>query len=154
MTAARLWVESPSGVLFLVWNFDRALVAIYPDRYGLDSPDRPTRQEQRDAIALRAATELQGFAMLSLADDGLFDPEVESEEILTAIFSDRTRPAPLVAWGWPPGERLPLILTSSAVAARSREEPRSEGVTVINSSSARRLIHSLAELGVVRFGFL
>ena len=137
-------------------SFDTALGALCPDRYDSDTPARPSirLREHRDAIASRAASELEGFTLLALADDGVFNPDVESEEVLTALFDSRDLPAPDIAWNWPPGARLPLILTSSAVAARSHEKPTGDGVIVIDSSSARRLIGSLAELGVIRYGFL
>ena len=151
-----LWVEGPCGELFLTVNFDMALGTLYPDRYDSGTPARTSisRREQRDAIASRAATELQGFTLLALADDGVFNPEAESEEVLTALFKSRELPAPDIAWAWPPGARLPLILTSAAVAARSREKPTCDGVIVIDSTSARGLIGSLAKLGVIRYGFL
>ena len=137
-------------------SFDTALGALYPDRYDVGAPARTSisRREQREAIASSAASELEGFTLLALADDCVFNPEVESEEVLTALFESRDLPAPDIAWAWPPGARLPLILTSAAVAARSLEKPTCDGVTVIDSTSARRLIGSLAELSMICFGFL
>ena len=137
-------------------SFDTALGALCPDRYDMSTRARTSirLREQRDAIASYAASELEGFTLLALADDCVFNPDVESEEVLTALFESRDLPAPDIAWDWPPGARLPLILTSAAVAARSRENPMCDGVIVIDSTTARKLIGSLAELGVIRYGYL
>lgn len=146
-----VWVEAPHGELFLAASFDRALAGLYPNRYDLAADDL---EGQRESIAHRAATELQGFTLLQRLDDGLFNPDHEDEPLLQALFEDRAEPASLLAWSWEPGERLPLILTSAAVALRGLPRPRGAGVEVIDSTSAWRLLRSLHRLDVIRVGLL
>ncbi|TFB67203.1 hypothetical protein E3N86_00060 [Cryobacterium sp. Hz7] len=147
-----LWALSVTGTLLLAADYDFMLAALYPDRY---TPELTvSRKAQLEAIALRAAVDVSGFGLLARADEGQFNPDEESETTLTALFADRREAAPAVAWDWEPGERLPLILTSVAVAATGRTDPVSAGVIIVDSGSARRLIHSLAELDVIAFGRL
>lgn len=147
-----LWVESITGTLLLAPDFNFALAGLYPEWY---TPELTvSRRAQLEAIALREAVDTQGFGLLALADAGQFNPDNESESTLTALFGDRREPAPAEAWDWKPGERLPLILTSVAVAARGRTDAVAQGVIVVDSGSARRLIYSLARLDVICFGYL
>ena len=120
-----LWVESATGTLLLALDFNYALAALYPDRFTAEL--NVDRRAQLEAIALRTAAEVQGFQLLALADIGEFNADVESQETLTALFADRSYPAPSEAWAWEPGDRLPLILTISAVGARHRTDPTDAG---------------------------
>ena len=147
-----LWVLSVTGTLLLAADYNYALAALYPDQF---TPELTvSRKAQLEAIALSAAVDVSGFGLLARADEGQFNPDEESERTLTALFADRRETPPAVAWDWEPGERLPLILTSVAVAATGRMDPVSAGVIIVDSRSARRLIHSLAELDVIAFGRL
>lgn len=150
-----LWLEGPTECLILAETFEDVLRAAYPGMYGFPAPDqsRESRQEQRVAIAYMVATEAQAFELLRLADEGIFNPDEEGEEILTALFEPRDLPAPLIAWKWL-SPRLPLVLTSSAVALRGRDAPTGAGVTVVDSRTARTLVFSLADLGYLRVGVL
>ena len=149
-----LWVEGPTDDLILAETFEDALRGVFPDLYDFDAPDRgrESREAQREAIAHRVATETQAFELLRLADAGVFNPDDEGEETLMALFEPRDAVA-LIAWKWL-SPRLPLIVTSAAVALRGRSAPTGVGVTVVDSRSARTLVLSLSDLGMIRFGLL
>jgi hypothetical protein len=137
------------GGLFYAADPEEVLAAVYG---MVDYDVRGTaerRAEQRDAIALNAAAVAQGLIALAACDEGSFDPDVESEEVLTAIFSDRSLPAPDLAWSWRRPE-LPLVITSAAVALRGRGRrfPTRREVMVIDSRTSVRLVYSLAGIGV------
>lgn len=141
-------MEHSEAGFFYATDPEQILAAIYGDDYDMQGTAE-RRAEQRDAIALRAATLAQGLYALAAADEGLFNPDVESEETLTIVFSDRSLPAPLGAWDWRRPE-LPLVITSAAVALRGRDRrfPTRREVMVIDSRSSVRLVYSLAGIGV------
>jgi hypothetical protein len=140
-------VEHPEAGLFYAADPEQILAAIYGSDYGVDGTAE-RRAEQRDAIALRAATLAQGLYALAACDAGEFDVDVETEDTLTAVFSDRSLPAPLIAWEWRRPE-LPLVLTSAAVELRApRRFPARPAVEVIDSRSSVRLVYSLAGVGL------
>ncbi|WP_146069346.1 hypothetical protein [Cryobacterium sp. Y11] len=88
--------------------------------------------------------------MLALVDKGLFDPDEEDEDTLTAIFASRERPASEIVWSWE--REFPLILASDSFALRGWPVPVLKNVVVVNSATAETLVESLVELGVMRAG--
>jgi hypothetical protein len=135
------------GIYFYAPMADDVLAGVFGEHYARDA-SAEERAEQREEIAFRAATQAQGIVALAAVDAGVFDPDDEDEGVLTAIFGSRELPAPDLAWEWNRSE-LPLILTSTAVELRGRPFPAGPYVTVINSSSAIRLIYGLAGLGTI-----
>lgn len=131
-----LYAQGPEDVLAGVFGAD----------YNVDGTAE-RRAEQRDAIALKAATLAQGLLALVACDEGEFDIDVEDEETLTAIFADRSLPAPLLAWDWQRPE-LPLVITSVAMKLSGRRFPTGRAVMVIDSRTPVRLVYSLAGIGI------
>jgi hypothetical protein len=146
--AVTLWAESNNGYCVLAETFDDVLGALYPDAFSCWEMPGP----QLKALALTAANQTQGLEMLALVDKGLFDPDEEDVEILTALFASRDRPAPVIAWSW---ERdFPLIITTDSFALRGWPVPVRKNVVVVDSATAETLVGSLVALGVMHVGRL
>ncbi|WP_022893262.1 hypothetical protein [Agromyces subbeticus] len=102
---------------------------------------------RRDAAASLAA-QLQAGIAAALTEEQKFDPATETEETLTAIFSDReTFVADFPTWD----HTVPLILVRTDYAPFT-ERPAPEGnLGWIDPATETSLLRSLDELGAITF---
>ena len=97
-----------------------------------------------------AAATAPKVQQLLAAGEGL-DPAQESEDVLTAIFTDRALPLPadLIHGQWE--HRVPLVLLATDYDPFTAAARPSGNVRFIDSSTERSFLRSLADLGLLSF---
>lgn len=147
---------SPTGSLFR-YALVRGEATVFSDHLsdlvGAVIPGYSAATDDEAALLARwqcaaaTATEVQ---QLIAAGEGL-DPSVESEDVLTAVFTDRALPLPaeLVGERWE--HRVPLVLLATDYEPFTPAAKPSGNVRFIDSSTERAFLRSLADLGVLSF---
>lgn len=124
------------------------------DGYGEDITSEAGAEQAFNArvdFAVRQANARQGLLALIATDDGDFDPEVESEDTLTAIFSDRDEYIPVVElWDG----KVPLVLISTEYEPFTEIPKPTGNVQWVNPATDLTLLSSLAELGAFELRIL
>lgn len=147
---------SPTGNLFryaLVRGEMTTFSDTLSDLVGAIIPGYSAATDDEAALLARwqcaaaTATELQ---QLIAAGEGL-DPAAESEDVLTAIFTDRAMPVPVetIADRW--DHRVPLVLLATDYEPFTPVAKPSGNVRFIDSSTERAFLRSLSDLGVLSF---
>jgi hypothetical protein len=144
-------IELEDGTVTLADTVTELLASIMVDYEPEESLDGVEAAfEARTDFAVLQANMRQGLLALIATDQGAFNPDEESEETLTAIFSDRDVFVPRVElWDG----KVPLVLVSTEYAPYS-EVPRPTGnVEWIDPFTDLTLLTTLEKLGnfTVRF---
>lgn len=148
--------ESPTGGLFryaLVRGDSATFSDHLSDLVGAVIPGYSAVTDDESALLARwqcaaaTATEVQ---QLIAAGEGL-DPSLESEDVLTAIFTDRALPLPVEATASRWEHRVPLVLLATDYEPFTPAAKPSGNVRFIDSSTERAFLRSLADLGVLAF---
>lgn len=118
------------------------LVASLIDDYPMDG-GLPALEARYD-FAVDAAGQRQAFQAFAARQEGTFDETVESEEVLTSIFSAKDLHVPeFEVWG----HQVPLVLIATDYAPATAR-PRPEGnIQWIDPATELTLLKSLAALG-------
>lgn len=148
--------DSPTGNLFrhaLVRGEVTTFSDTLTDLIGAVLPGYGTLSDD-DALTARwqcaAATATQVQQLLAAGAD--LDPAAESEDTLTAIFTDRALPLPVglvPATGWNHPVRLVLLATDFAPFTDTL--PPQGNVELFDPSTERSFLRSLASLGLAQF---
>ncbi len=115
--------------------------------YGATTDDETALLERWQCAAATAT----GVQQLFAAAEAL-DPAVETEDILTAIFTDRANPLPqaaLTAGAWT--HPVPLVLLATDYEPFTSAPAPRGNVVFIDSSTERAFLHTLAALGLCQF---
>lgn len=121
------------------------LVAQLIDDYPLDGGAEAL--DARVAFASRVAQSRQAALAFVATAESQFDPAVESEEALTALFADRELPvADVEVWG----HEVPLVLLNTSYAPYTDVAAPSGNVQWIDPSDEGALLRSLVDLGDIR----
>ncbi len=131
-----------------------ALIAGYAD-----IADTPTGHDQavisRYEHAVAVATATQGALCAQAGDAGRFDPAGESEEVLTALFTERDRP--FVGIDRPAGGRsydwqhdVPLVLLDTDYEPYTGRRTPTGRIVWLRPALESSYLDSLAEIGAVR----
>lgn len=97
-----------------------------------------------------AATATQVQELLAVAND--LNPGTESEDVLTAIFTDRANPLPegsLTAGAWE--HRVPLVLLATDYEPFTSTPAPTGKVQFVDPFSDRAFLNTLAQLGLCQF---
>lgn len=118
-----------------------------------DIPDTDDGHDQallvRWQSAVATASDVQALICADRAQEGKFDPAAESEDALTALFSDRTIPVSnFESWDHP---SVPLVLVATDYSPFVERTPVTGNVLWIDPSDEVAFLHSLANLGVIEF---
>lgn len=102
----------------------------------------------RAGAAAGIAAQMQAVIAASLTEQRKFDPQAESEETLTAIFSDReTFVADFGSWD----HEVPLILVRTGYAPYTDRPAPSGNIGWIDPATETTLLRSLDALGAIAF---
>lgn len=138
-------LESADGTVIFADSLTEILGQLI-DGYVASTSEEGAVQAFNDRVdyAVRQANVRQGMFALMATDDGQFDPDVESEETLTAIFADRDEFVPVVElWAG----HVPLVLIETEYAPYT-DVPRPAGnVRWVNPATDLTLLRSLAAFG-------
>lgn len=147
---------SPTGSLFryaLVRGEMTSFSDDLSDLVGAVIPGYSSLIDDEAALLARwqcsAATATQ-VQQLIAAGEGL-DPAVESEDVLTAVFTDRANPLPVELVGASWDHPVPLVLLATDYEPFTSAARPSGNVRFIDSSTERAFLRSLADLGVLSF---
>lgn len=95
------------------------------------------------------ASDVQALICADRAAEGTFDPAAESEEVLTALFSDKTVPVEGFDT-WDLGS-VPLVLVATDYEPYTERVAPTGNVLWIDPSDEVAFLHSLTNLGVIQF---
>lgn len=104
--------------------------------------------EARCAFAAAQANMRQGMFAFVASEQGDFDPEQATEDELTALFADRATVIPAIA-SWDRDD-FPLVLVATDHYPHSDIPVPAGNVEVIDPTTERSLLQSLADLGDFR----
>lgn len=102
----------------------------------------------RATEAIKVAATAQAIMATDAFNEGRFDPDDASEEVLTALFGDRTL-AVIGVDHW--DHEVPLVLVATDYEPFSNEPTPTGNVLWVDPSTEIAFLQSLANLGIITF---
>lgn len=102
----------------------------------------------RYRASVHFANTMQQVLAANAAEEGIFDPSVESEDVLTALFTDRSEKIDeITEWT----HTVPLVLVATEYAPYGTTPKPTGNVLCIDPFTETTFLSTLSELGIVEF---